>query len=895
MRDHDYSDAVDFLARFFEGTEHVVEIRALPQDGPGRVWPLFTRETDLVVAHCRRLDDLGRAVYFGTATREGGLARGDRAHCRELTSVWTDIDCYKAGIAKEEAVAALLALPVPASIVIDSGGGIHGYWLLREAFDISQSVPGWPEVELRVVSVLRQLAGVLAGDLSVCDLARIMRLPGTHNTKDGTLRLCTVLGCSSWARVALDDLEDMLAVQRPLLRAAFIATPQVVDNPFLIAARDLSFKPPLDVEARLAAMTYLGSGDSAVHATQLSVTASLVASGVDDLVIIPLVLAATEHAAGTLAAAWNWRREEAALRRMTESARAKFAPENRPSSRSSATIIELRSGGAKTKPDDDPEATPAAAAKDLPEIRLGGGWLAANIDEAETHLAATRPRLPLFIYGDMLARVAPGPIVVAIGHRPQEILAYRVIEMRTTSLRDDLSRHVDFRKYDGRKKKWLSVNCPTDIAEGLLARIGRWRKLPTLRGIIAAPVIRPDNTLLDQPGYDDATGLYFAPGSTVFPPLPPSPTQDDARAAIATLKYPLRDIPFVDAASWSVALSAILTGLDRVTMQFSPIHCFDAPQAGSGKGLVCNYSSVIATGHEAGAILASDDPQETDKTLGAKIIAGHSVILLDNVDHVLKSALLAQIASEPYVEPRILGRSAIVKIQNTFSILVNGNNLILGGDLPRRSLKARLDARVTRPELRTFSSDNPIIAAKRDRGRLVAAGLTALLAYRIAGMPDQGVSPLGTFDEWSSHVRSALIWAGEADPVATQETIRAADKQLENHANLMAAWRDVIQVGVSASRLAEIACQMTSSTDDASGGAFGAPTRKNPELFDALCEIAPSRSLDKIDTARLGYYLRAHVDHTVADMRIERVGADRNKIALWRVTNFDYSDASTGV
>ncbi len=546
-------------------------------------------------------------------------------------------------------------------------------------------------------------------------------------------------------------------------------------------------------------------------------------------------------------------------------------------------MIELRAGGAKPQPDGEPK--PETKAPDLPVIRLGGGWLSANIDEAEAVLVATCPQLPIFQYGDILARVAPGPIVVAIDHRPREVLGYRVIEIRSMALRDDLSRHADFQKWDGRAKKWVSTNCPEDIADGLISRQGRW-KLPVLRSIVAAPVIRPDNSLLDKPGYDEATGLFLAPAGTVFPPLPLAPTRDDAIAALEVLKYPLRDMPFVDRASLSVALSAILTGLERPMMSFAPIHAFDAPQAGSGKGLICNYSSVIVIGHEAGAVLASNDPAETDKTLGAKIIAGHSIILLDNVTHILRSALLAQITSEPIVEPRILGKSSVVTVQNTISVLINGNNLVLAGDLPRRALKGRLDARVTRPELRTFTSENPVVVAKRDRGKLVAAGLTVLLAYRLAGMPDQGVVPLGTFDQWSQRVRNALIWAGEADPVETQEHIRSVDKDIELHQNMMSAWHEAIQVGVTISRLVEMSYEMSSAmrTEDDD---YAPPSRRHPDLYDALYEIAPARQPEKIDPTKLGAYCRERVDQAVAGLRIERAGKLRTNQVLWTIATLN--------
>ena len=364
MRDLDYQDSLDFLSRFFEGTTETIEIRALPNERDAGVnRPLFTRLPNLVRAHCVRWDALERAVYFGIATRRSGPAYGDREHVCELPALYTDTDAYKLGISKEDIAERLLSLPIPPGVLVDSGGGIHGYWLLAEPIDVRQSVAGWPETELAIVSALRQLAGVVGGD-NIADLPRVMRLPGTHNTKLDAPRLVSVLPCSTWARVEFGDIVDMLDTQRPLIERPLTnghAAHPVEDNPYLAAARSFMFSAPIDVERRLADMSYLGNGESGIHATQLSVSASLVAAGADDDVIVNRILAATHAAAGPLAANWNWTREEAALRKMVESAKPKFAP-----GAHSATVHQLRAGGPKPAPtQDEPDDDPAPAGEQV--------------------------------------------------------------------------------------------------------------------------------------------------------------------------------------------------------------------------------------------------------------------------------------------------------------------------------------------------------------------------------------------------------------------------------------------------------------------------------------------------------------------------------------------------
>src|SRR5262249_52094438 len=151
----------------------------------------------------------------------------------------------------------------------------------------------------------------------------------------------------------------------------------------------------------------------------------------------------------------------------------------------------------------------------------------------------------------------------------------------------------------------------------------------------------------------------------------------------------------------------------------APAHGFSAPVAGSGKSKMVNFAAIIATGQEAGSFVPAEDDVELGKQIGAALIDGDSIIALDNCDHVLKSAMLAQALTEPVVKVRILGRSEMFVVLNTAVFTITGNNLKLAGDLPRRALRAIIDPKVERPELREFLSEDPIAAAHRKRPPLV--------------------------------------------------------------------------------------------------------------------------------------------------------------------------------
>lgn len=122
-------------------------------------------------------------VYFACATYE---TEGKRTqdNIRALKSFWLDIDC---GVGKPyadqgEGVNALYAfcdvtgLPIPT--IVDSGRGIHVYWVLDTAVDKAS----WKPVAER----LKQLCvehGFHADPAVTSDVARILRVPETYNYK----------------------------------------------------------------------------------------------------------------------------------------------------------------------------------------------------------------------------------------------------------------------------------------------------------------------------------------------------------------------------------------------------------------------------------------------------------------------------------------------------------------------------------------------------------------------------------------------------------------------------------------------------------------------------------------------------------------------------------------
>jgi hypothetical protein len=314
-------------------------------------------------------------------------------------------------------------------------------------------------------------------------------------------------------------------------------------------------------------------------------------------------------------------------------------------------------------------------------------------------------------------------------------------------------------------------------------------RLPVLVALVNCPSISAEGKLLDEPGFDPATGVLYEPLGVAFPHVPVMPGKRTAETALARISRLLETFDFVSDDDMAVALSLIFTAIARRGLQFAPLHGFDAPVAGSGKSMLVDIASILATGHEAGVVAQGESREEAEKRLSAILMRGDPLIAIDNCELPLEGVVLNQALTQHSLDLRILGYSKVITTQARALITATGNNLVVKGDAIRRSLVGRLDPKCERPELREFAYD-PIADAKKHRAELVVAVLTVLRAYHVAGLPNRPKPPLQSFVSWSDTVRGALVWLGQGDPVKTMDRLRKADPTLRALITVASAWRD---------------------------------------------------------------------------------------------------------
>lgn len=310
---------------------------------------------------------------------------------------------------------------------------------------------------------------------------------------------------------------------------------------------------------------------------------------------------------------------------------------------------------------------------------------------------------------------------------------------------------------------------------------GTYSGVRPLAGIVRTPTLKPDGTVVQTRGYDDETGLLYLPDGD-FPSVPEEPWEVEAAAAAQELINVVADFPFESDAHRSIWLASVLTLLARPAINGPcPLFAFDANVRGSGKSLLADVASIIATGSPMARMAWAGNDRETEKSITAVVIEGWRAVLFDNITTLLGGSSLEAALTGIIWQGRILGESKTTgNLPLTTVWLASGNNLQLSGDTARRTLLCRLSSLEENPEDRSdFSHPNLKEHVKNHRARLAVAGLTILRGYFAVGCPDMEIPTWGSFEAWSDLIRQAIVWSGQPDPWLTRESMRDIDQSAE--------------------------------------------------------------------------------------------------------------------
>tara|TARA_R110000764_G_scaffold52721_2_gene114664 strand:- start:9647 stop:11611 length:1965 start_codon:yes stop_codon:yes gene_type:complete len=213
------ASARNFLAEIFEPDGEPLSV------GHIAIWNKASIQTALVEDPASAVSVLERpesqnVSYFGVCTRnrvdmlkraskEGkpiSKLVGDREELTGMPGLWVDIDIEASGHAKASLAPTLKAaldalaraVPLPPTITVKTGGGIHAYWLFSEGV-VPFAKPGYANSREDLETLCRSFQAMVRDELQkqgwsddqTWALPRVMRLPGGQNLSHGNPRNVT--------------------------------------------------------------------------------------------------------------------------------------------------------------------------------------------------------------------------------------------------------------------------------------------------------------------------------------------------------------------------------------------------------------------------------------------------------------------------------------------------------------------------------------------------------------------------------------------------------------------------------------------------------------------------------------------------------------------------------
>ena len=190
---------MEFIKELFKGSDGYVEIREIGADFEKAKQHFFTKQNIESYTPAPHLN-----IYFGAYSRN--KKSGKAGACEDTRAIWVDYDEGMTGLTiterSEKVKRKIAEANIPgASILVNSGNGIHAYWLLNK------------RAGAEVVEINKAIALATNGDIKATDKARILRLPNTLNVKDINNPLkCEIIEADYSKTFDLSDIARQLGI-----------------------------------------------------------------------------------------------------------------------------------------------------------------------------------------------------------------------------------------------------------------------------------------------------------------------------------------------------------------------------------------------------------------------------------------------------------------------------------------------------------------------------------------------------------------------------------------------------------------------------------------------------------------------------------------------------------
>jgi energy-coupling factor transporter ATP-binding protein EcfA2 len=234
------SEIREWLERLYSNAPGYFGITAFAGGRPRKTKWFATSEIDAAEKTIQRNADVAD-LYLSVATHESPQeTRGGEKTVLSIPGFWADLDIGEFGhkpaslpnpSTEEEALSIVDGLPEP-SMIMHSGGGLQGFWIFEDGPWVLESI----EEKEKAKKAIQEWGNLLEQQGKergfhvdkIADLARILRVPGSINHKQGGYRPVVV----RWADKQHHKKEKLVALGIPDKEHAAYDQPSETDDKF---------------------------------------------------------------------------------------------------------------------------------------------------------------------------------------------------------------------------------------------------------------------------------------------------------------------------------------------------------------------------------------------------------------------------------------------------------------------------------------------------------------------------------------------------------------------------------------------------------------------------------------------------------------------------------------
>lgn len=330
------------------------------------------------------------------------------------------------------------------------------------------------------------------------------------------------------------------------------------------------------------------------------------------------------------------------------------------------------------------------------------------------------------------------------------------------------------------------ANCPAWLPSVLVGAATDAELVPCreISGVLSGPALDGTGDVCNTNGYARVNGRgWYCAGHVagLEEAMPSSPTLEDARQAERRIWDVVQYFPWADDYGYPMWLAALLAQVCRPLFDCCPATLITATAPGSGKSYLATIIGIIAHGREASMMPwpkhreAADTDNELRKRIMGLAATGSTLAVFDNLEAGCgfdSDALCAAVTSTLLAD-RTLGVNGAGSIQTRriwAQVIATGNAVVPAGDMADRTMFIRLQSNEpNRRELppETFGEIGDALDYTRTRRvELLADCLTMARAFMAAGKPRQHGKPWNTFNGFHDLVLGIVRWTTGIDPIA---------------------------------------------------------------------------------------------------------------------------------